>query len=293
MNAPPQIRTSHEPHKWTYMNSSRTWESHHAPPNIHPSPTHTKNSHELHLWMIHELRVWMKESHMIERVAMLRRISIHHLHRWEWVTNSTNKRTGTRHKFERVAMLHQTFINHQHTRKYVTNSIYILIHELHIRMSHALHTWMNRKLHVWMSHELHSHELHSRYTPPSTHPPSTQHIKIRHEPHVFTSRELENYHALINTHPPTLRTGWRRPIGCLILMGYFLQTSLRISGSFAKKDLQIQASMGLRHPVDTYACVVSRNTSVSQCGYTQKTSLWVQKSPIISAKEPYIEEPYN
>jgi len=33
-------------------------------------------------------------------------------------------------------------------------------------------------------------------------------------------------------------TGWRRPIGCFIFIGYFLQKSPAIRGSFAKRDLQ-------------------------------------------------------
>jgi len=36
--------------------------------------------------------------------------------------------------------------------------------------------------------------------------------------------------------------GWRRSIGCLVFMGHFPQKSHTISGSFAKKDLQLKAS---------------------------------------------------
>ena len=37
-------------------------------------------------------------------------------------------------------------------------------------------------------------------------------------------------------------TDWRQPIGCFILIGHFLQKSPTISGSFAERDLQLQAS---------------------------------------------------
>jgi len=43
-------------------------------------------------------------------------------------------------------------------------------------------------------------------------------------------------------------TGWRRPIGCLIFIGHLLQKSPIISASFAKNDMQLEASNGSSPP---------------------------------------------
>jgi len=53
----------------------------------------------------------------------------------------------------------------------------------------------------------------------------------------------------------TQNIGWRRPTGCLILVGHFLQKSPIISASSAENDLQLKASYGFSPPYSEFITI--------------------------------------
>jgi len=63
-----------------------------------------------------------------------------------------------------------------------------------------------------------------------------------------SSRQIAQKFRSALSHKELTSTGWRRVIGCLIFIGHLPQKSPKISGSFAKNNLQLKASYGSSPP---------------------------------------------
>jgi len=77
------------------------------------------------------------------------------------------------------------------------------------------------------------------------------------------------------------RTGWRRPIGCLIYIGYSPQKSPTMSGSFAKNDLQFKASYGTSPPCNI-------NVPYRACGWVM-SHIWMSHDGVRGKGHRYQE----
>jgi len=107
------------------------------------------------------------------------------------------------------------------------------------------------------------------------------HISIKHEtwlPHMYVMTPLNVWYDSLKCVPwlpQTCATGWRRPIGCLILIVHFPEKSPIINGSFAENDLQLEASYGSSPPCMTIS-------------YMRDDTQYALNCTSFSAKEPLI-----
>jgi len=94
------------------------------------------------------------------------------------------------------------------------------------------------------------------YTYPHTHIHAHTHTPTHtfERMHTCTYMRIHNHDESNVVHAPVfsdnyIHTGWRKTIGCLIVICHFPQKSPIISGSFAKIDLQLKASYGSLPPL--------------------------------------------
>jgi len=136
---------------------------------------------------------------------------------------------------------------HTHRQRVLIAGSEQMSHVAYINMSHENESWHTHEWvmpHTWVSHVTHtdterSVQVASKWVMSHTY---IWVMKMSYGTHMSESYRTHRQVVLI------IGTGWRRPIGCLIYVGHFPQKSPVMTCSFAKIDLQLEASNGSSPP---------------------------------------------